>query len=122
MAPRFLLPETVARQDGVGEELALERSGVPVLVTLNIHRIIERESLEVSVWGSPDGNDWRQLAVFPQKSYCGFYWMELDLGRHREVRHLRAQWRMGRWAPSQRPLFGFDVFLEELKVAHAGAA
>ncbi|MBV8843913.1 MAG: hypothetical protein JO307_13980 [Bryobacterales bacterium] len=121
MPPRFLLPETVAHTDGVGAELAIERSS-PLLLTLSIHRIVERESLEVSICGSTDGSHWRPLASFPQKSYCGTYCMDLDLGRHPDIRYLRAQWKMGRWVGTQRPLFGFDVFVEELKMQHAGAA
>ena len=60
MPPRFLLPETVAHQDGVGAELIVDRSA-PALLTLSIHRIIERESLEVSIWGSANGREWRPL-------------------------------------------------------------
>jgi hypothetical protein len=121
MPPRFLLPETVAHQDGVGAELKLDRA-TPLLLTLSIHRIIEHESLEVSVWGSPDGREWRPLASFPQKSYCGCYSMELDLTIRPDIRVLRAQWKMGRWTRGKRPLFGFDLFVEELKMRHAGAA
>jgi hypothetical protein len=121
MSHRFLLPETVAHQDGVGAELTLDRS-VPLLLTLSIHRIVEHESLEVSVWGSKDGRAWRPLTSFPQKSYCGVYSMELDLTSHTDIRMLRAQWRMGRWTHSQKPLFGFDLLVEELKMQHAGAA
>ena len=121
MPPRFLLPETVAHQDGVGAELIVDRSA-PALLTLSIHRIVERESLEVSIWGSANGREWRPLASFPQKSYCGTYSLELDLSRFPDVRLIRAHWKMGRWAGTQRPLFGFDVFVEALKVQHAGAA
>jgi hypothetical protein len=123
MLPQFLLPETVARQDGVGAEIALENSGMPMLLTLGITRIIEQENLDVSVWGSPDGEHWRQVATFPRKSFCGTYSMTVDLGRHPEVRHLRAQWKMGRWGRGDAgPLFDFYLFGEELKVRHAGAA
>lgn len=121
MSPRFLLPETVAHQDGVGAELKLDRSA-PLLLTLSINRIIEHESLEVSIWGSRDGREWRQLASFPQKSYCGTYSLELDLHMHPEVRVLRARWKMGRLKGGERPLFGFDLLVEELKMQHAGAA
>jgi hypothetical protein len=121
MAARFLLPETVAHQDGVGAELKLDRS-TPLLLTLSIHRIVEHESLEISIWGSRDGKEWRPLASFPQKSYCGSYSMELDLNLHPDVRILRAHWKMERWSRNQRPLFGFDLLVEELKMQHAGAA
>ena len=121
MYPRFLVPETVADQNGVGAELKLDRSA-PLLFTLSINRIIEHESLEISIWGSRDGREWRPLASFPQKSYCWTYALELDLTMHPDVRLLRAQWKMGRWMRSQRPLFGFDLMVEELKMQHAGAA
>jgi|HubBroStandDraft_3_1064219.scaffolds.fasta_scaffold518951_1 hypothetical protein len=122
MLPGLLLPETVARQDGSGSEIALENSGTPVLLTLGITRIIEQEDLDVSIWGSPDGIQWRPVAYFPQKSYCGTYSIVLDLAQYPEVRHLRAQWKMGRWSGGEMgPLFGFYVAGEELKVRRAGA-
>ena len=106
MLPQFLLPETVARQDGIGVELEPE---VRILrLTLGITRIIAQESLEVSVWGSADGEQWRPLVAFPQKFYCGTYSILIDLRRHPDVRYLRAEWKMGRWTRDERaPLFEF---------------
>ena len=106
MLPQFLLPETVARQDGIGVELEPE---VRILrLTLGITRIIAQESLEVSVWGSADGEQWRPLVAFPQKFYCGTYSILIDLRRHPDVRYLRAEWKMGRWTQDERaPLFEF---------------
>src|SRR5262249_7481753 len=126
MLPQFLLPETVARQDGASTELAVDsigpkKLGKPLLVTLGITRIIERESLEVSIWGSPDGARWRELARFPQKYYCGTYPLTLDLSRQPDVRYLRAQWKMGRWGDSG-PLCGFYLQVEDVKLRRAGAA
>src|SRR5215470_11367406 len=123
MFPRFLLPETVSREDGAGVAVTLDQNPGAALLTLGIDRVLEQESLDVSVWGSPDGRDWRPLASFPQKSYCGDYSMELNLGRHPDVRSLRAQWRMGRWADDQaRPLFGFHVKLDRPGSSRATAA
>ena len=122
MLPRFLLPETVARQDGMGAEMPVESKIVQL--TLGITRIIAQENLEVSVWGSPDGKRWRSLAAFPQKFYCGLYAMSLDLTGSEDVRYLRAQWKMERWTPDERtPLFGFYLRAEEgPKRREAGAA
>ena len=116
MLPQFLLTETVARQDGIGAEVPIEREIVQL--TLGITRIIAQESLEVSVWGSADGEHWRTLMVFPQKFYCGTYPVVLDMTSHTDVRYLRAQWKMGRWARSsdhdeRAPLFGFYLRAEE---------
>lgn len=121
MLPQFLLPETVSRQDGKSAEMALDKVGKPLLLTLGITRILEQESLDVSIWGSPDGAQWRELARFPQKFYCGTYSMVIDLERQPEIRYLRAHWKMGRWGGNS-PLFGFHLHVEEVKLKHAGAA
>jgi len=122
MLPQFLVPETVARQNGMGAEMPFERKILQL--TLGITRIISQESLEVSVWGSADGEQWRPLAAFPPKFYCGTYSMHLDLTRHEDVRYLRAHWKMGRWIRDERaPLFGFYVRAEEGHLRReAGAA
>jgi hypothetical protein len=122
MLPQFLLPETVARQDGMGAEMPFE-PGI-VQLTLGITRIIAQESLEVSVWGSADGEHWRPLMAFPQKFYCGTYLVNLDLTRYDDVRYLRAQWKMGSWTKDARaPLFGFYLRAEEGRLRReAGAA
>jgi len=127
MASRFLLPENVARRDGDGAVIALDAArGKPLLLTLGITRIVESESLEVSVWGSPesknDKRNWKLLGSFPPKNYCGTYSLTLDLTRRPEVAFLRAGWKMARWNRTGEPLFGFYLFAEELLVQAAGAA
>ncbi|HEY6342040.1 MAG TPA: hypothetical protein VIY49_11150 [Bryobacteraceae bacterium] len=123
MLLQFLVPETEARQDGTGAAVALERAGAPVLVTLGIDRILEQQTLHVSVWGSSDGQQWHSLVNFPRKSYCGVYSLLLDLGAHPDIRFLRAQWKMGSWANEYRnPLFGFQVTLDsEPRLSQAAA-
>src|ERR1700722_9480394 len=108
----MLLPETVTPEDGAGGEVALgPRQGKPLVLTLGITRIAEPQSLDVSIWGSSDRTYWRQLTTFPQKFYYGTYLLLLDLTQHREVRHLRAQWRMSRWGVGERhPQSGFNLF------------
>ena len=68
-------------------------------MTLGITRIIEQESLDVSIWGSEDGNEWgtKPLLAFPQKFYCGTYQILVDLSAHPDVRHVRAKWAVNRW-------------------------
>ena len=65
--PKYLLPESVAREDGSGAEIALEATrGKPLLLTLGITRIVEQESLEVSRLGLRRINsEWRPLQTFP---------------------------------------------------------
>jgi len=123
--PSFLLPETLARENGSGPHLVLGNSqGKRIQLTLEITRILEKQNLQVSLWGSPDGDTWEKLASYPPKSYCGKYVCVLDLTRHPGVRHLRAEWCMTRWgAGSRLPVVGFYVFAEEVAVRVAvGAA
>jgi hypothetical protein len=125
MLPQFLLPETVARQDGMGAEVPFERKIVELI--LGITRIIAQESLEVSVWGSADGEHWRPLAAFPQKFYCGNYSLVLDITRYPGVRYLRAQWKMGRWTrcsnhDERAPLFGFYLRAQEGRLRREAGA
>jgi hypothetical protein len=121
----YLLPESVVREDGFGVETPLDAIGSRSLqLTLGITRIVEQGSLELSLWGSADRDYWQFLTAFPQKFYCGTYSMLLDLRLHPKVRHLRAQWKLSRWARGQEsePLFGFYLRAEEVKLQAAGAA
>ncbi len=118
MLPNFLLPETVVREEGKSPELEIgAAAGKALLVTLGVTRIIEQESLDVSVWGSADGTEWgaKPLLAFPQKFYCGTYQAVLDLARLPDVKVLRAQWKVNRWGRGEpKPLFGFYLFAQEL--------
>lgn len=119
MLPGFILPETTIREAGTGP--ALELGNPPnglVLLTLGITRIIEQESLDVSIWGSADGANWgsKPLIAFPQKFYCGSYQVLLDLKQHLDVKYLRAKWQASRWGRGEpKPLFGLFVFAEEFQ-------
>jgi hypothetical protein len=119
----YILPENVAREDGKSAVIALEAGrGKALSLTLGITRTTEQESLEMSVWGSPDRDRWRLLETFPQKFYCGTYALGLDLTRHSDVRYLRAEWKMSRWSTgAAMPLFGFYLSVEESKLHAVGA-
>ena len=124
MTSVFLLPECVVREDGKGPELALKSAeGKSLLLTLGVTRVLERETLEVTILGSRDRTAWQPLAAYPKKSYCGTYSLLLDLSQLRQIRHLRVQWRMSRWDQTKpTPVFAFYVCLEELRARVAGAA
>lgn len=125
MLPAFLAPETTIREAGTSPDLSLgESAGQTVIVTLGITRIIEQESLDVTIWGSADGTDWgtKPLATFPQKFYCGTYQVEVDLSSRPEVRILRAKWQVYRWGRGDsKPLFGAYLFAQPAKHAVAAA-
>ena len=115
MLPNFLLPEMVVRESGVGPELEVRRVKT-LLLTLGITRIVPQESLQVSIWGSPDGNNWggAPLVVFPKKFYCGTYPLLIDLSEQPGVRFLRAQWEVIRWGRGDAtPLFDFYVLARD---------
>ena len=122
--PAFLLPEKIASDDGQGAHVALDQThGQRLQLTLGITRILERESLNVHVCGSPDGQHWKSLVAFPRKSFCGTYSLTLDLSRHRDVRFLRAEWEMHRWGQQEsKPMFSFFVWVEELQLKALRAA
>jgi hypothetical protein len=117
MLPNFLVPETDQSANGESEAIALgESKGKLISLTLGITRIIEQESLDVSILGSSDGEEWgaKPIASFPQKFYCGEYTILVDLAAHPDIAHLKVSWKMGRWGRgAAKPLFAFYVFAEE---------
>jgi hypothetical protein len=127
MLPQFLLPETTVREAGTGTEIHLgQEPGDSLILTLGITRIIEQESLDISIWASADGKDWdaKPLAAFPQKFYTGTYQILLDLSDRPDVRYLRAKWQVNRWGKGDpKPLFTIYLFIQAMsrQMAAVGA-
>jgi hypothetical protein len=102
--------------DGPAADLSDATSRV-FLVTLEITKIIEQESLDISFYGSPDGATWgaKSIAAFPQKFYCGEFPLLLDLTSHPDVKFVRLHWEVARWGRgTETPMFEFDVRLKEV--------
>jgi hypothetical protein len=103
-----------------GDGAAVDISGASnraFLVTLTISKIIEQESLDVSVYGSPDGATWgaKSLAAFAQKFYCGESPLLLELTANPDVKFLRAHWEVARWGRgAETPMFEFGVTMKEV--------
>jgi hypothetical protein len=103
-----------------GDGQAVDVSGASrrvFLVSLSITKIIEQESLDVSIFGSADGTTWeaKSLAAFPQKFYCEEAPLLLDLTAHPEVKFVRAHWEVARWGRgTETPMFEFGVTLREV--------
>jgi len=103
-----------------GDGPAVDVGGVsnPVfLVTLSITRIIEQESLDVSIFGSADGAVWgpKSVAAFKQEFYCGEFLLLLDLTAHPDVKFIRAHWEVARWGRgTETPMFEFCVTIKEV--------
>jgi hypothetical protein len=111
-------PETQVETNGASPACELgELEGKPVMIVLRITEIIEQESLHVSIWGSPDGEDWGQQALFwyPQKFYPGVAPAALDLRQWPGIKFLQARWEVNRWGRGDpRPLFKFGIEIQAL--------
>jgi len=121
----LVAPETQVETNGAGPAYELGAlAGKYVMIVLRVEEIIEQESLHVSIWGSLDGRDWGQQALFwfPQKFYRGSAPSALDLRQLPEIKFLRASWEVNRWGRGDpRPLFKFSIEMQELATG-AGAA
>lgn len=119
MIEAFLVPEkTIVNAKGDGPAIDVSAAGHGVLLaTLHITNIIEQESLDVSIYGSADGNTWtpKPIASFPQKFYRGQQPMLVDLSQHTDVKMIRAHWETNRWGRGpETPMFEFYVSLKEV--------
>jgi hypothetical protein len=119
MIDAALVPEkTVVTAKGDGPVVDMSSAaGKVFLLTLRITRIIEQESIDMSVWGSPDGTNFGQkaLATFPQKFYAGEHPLMLDLSAHPEIKSLRAHWEVNRWGRgSEVPMFELGLTVKEV--------
>jgi hypothetical protein len=119
MLETFLVPQKTAvnaKGDGPAVDIGAAANRV-FLLTLHITEVVEQESLDVSIFGSADGNAWggKPLASFPQKFYRGQHPLLLDLTGQPEVKHLRAHWEVNRWGRgSTTPHFEFHITLKEV--------
>ena len=103
-----------------GDSAALDVSSAAnrvFLVTLTISKIVEQESLDVSIFGSADGAEWepKSIVAFPQNFYCGETPLLLDLTAHPNVKFVRAHWEVARWGRgTETPMFEFCVTMKEV--------
>lgn len=103
-----------------GDGLSIDVSATETrtfLCRLTVTDQLEQESLDVSIWGSADGQDFgkRPLLKIPQQFYRGTTKMVLDITFRTEVKFLRAKWELNRWgrvAPT--PMFVAGLELEEV--------
>src|SRR5579859_2744199 len=114
----LVLAGTTASAKGDGPVVDVPGSHTQVfLVTLAITKIIEQESLDVSIYGSADGATWsaKSIAAFPQEFYAGEFPLLLDLREHPGVKFVRAHWEMARWGRgTETPMLEFGVSMKEV--------
>jgi len=120
MANRIqLIPENT-RLEANGDGSAFDISASPsrtFLCRLTVTDQIEQESLDVSIWGSTDGETWtkRPLLMLPQQFYRGTTKLILDLSLRPEIKFIRARWELFRWGRvAPIPMFVAGLELEEI--------
>jgi hypothetical protein len=101
MLQNALIPEKstiTAKGDGPAIEIGGASNRV-FLLTLDISAVVEQESIEVSIFGSADGQTWtaKPILSFPQKFYCGQSPLLLDVTAKPDVKFIRAHWEVNRW-------------------------
>lgn len=105
-----------AKGDGASVDISGASNRV-FLLTLTITNIVEQESLDVMVYGSPDGANWlpKSITSFPQKFYRGQHPLMFDLTEHPDVKFVRAHWEVNRWGRgTETPMFEFGVTMREV--------
>ena len=78
---------------------------------------LEQESIDVSIWGSADGEDWgkQPLLRLPQQFYRGETRAVLDFALLPEINFIRAGWVLTRWGRvTPLPIFKLGLQLIEI--------
>ena len=114
-----LIPaETRLNSNGEGAAFDISASSTRTfLCRLTVTDQIEQESLDVSVWGSADGETWtkKPLLMLPQQFYRGTTKMVLDLSLRPEIKFIRARWELNRWGRvAPMPMFVARLELAEI--------
>jgi len=111
-----LIPaDTRLEASGDGASFNISESATRTfLCRLIITDQIEQESLDVSIWGSADGETWpkKPLLKLPQQFYRGTTKLVLDLSLRPEVKFIRARWDLNRWgrvAPTPMFVAGMEL-------------
>lgn len=102
-----------ASADGASFDISASASRT-FLCRLTVTEQIEQESLDVSIWGSVDGENWpkKPLLKLPQQFYRGTTKMVLDLSLRPEIKFIRARWDLNRWgrvAPTAMFVAGMEL-------------
>jgi hypothetical protein len=117
MAVEFVLipPGTRLSSNGEGQPFDISASQTRTFIcSLEITDQMEQESLDISVWGSADGQDFGKMPLLkmPQRFYRGETRQVLDLSLKPEIRFIRAKYDLARWgrvAPHPMFILGFQV-------------
>jgi hypothetical protein len=120
MAMEFdLIPfGTRVEENGAGENFDVSASSTRTFFcVMIISDQIEQESIDVSIWGSADGENWgaHPILKLPQCFYRGETRAVLELVLVPEVKFIRARWDLNRWGRvAPLPMFRVGLHLEEV--------
>jgi len=120
MAMEFdlIAPSTHLEENGAGESIDIGASTTRTfLCTMIITEQIEQESIDISIWGSADGQNWgaKPILKLPQRFYRGETRAVLELVLRPEVKWIRAQWELNRWGRvAPLPMFEVGLRLSEV--------
>jgi len=111
-------PNTRLESNGAGAPFDISSSATRTfLCFLTVTDQIEQESLDASIYGSPDGQAWtpKPLLKLPQQFYRGHTKMVLDLSFRPEIKFIRASWEVHRWGRgAPLPMFVAGLELTEV--------
>jgi len=120
MAMEFDLipPATLVRENGRGDAVDVRTSPTRTFYcVLQISEHVEQESVDVSIWGSADGENWgaHPILKLPQQFYRGETRAVLELTLVPEVHFVRAAWDLNRWGRvDPLPMFVLGLHLQEI--------
>ena len=120
MAMEFdLIPyDTKVEENGDGEKVDVRASSTRTFFcVMVVTDQIEQESIDVSIWGSADGENWgaHPILKLPQRFYRGETRAVLELVLVPEVKFVRARWELNRWGRvAPLPMFGVGLHLQEV--------
>ncbi len=114
-----LIPHaTLVQENGQGAAVDIRASATRTFFCiLTIREQIEQESVDISIWGSADGESWGAHPVLklPQQFYRGETRAVLDLTLVPEVNFIRAAWDLNRWGRvAPLPMFVLGLHLQEV--------
>jgi hypothetical protein len=114
----LIAPSTLVKENGNAEAVDITASSTRTFFCLmDITDQIEQESIDVSIWGSADGENWgtHPILKLQQAFYRGQTRAVLELSLRPEVKYIRASWDLNRWgrvAPD--PMFRVGLHLLEV--------
>jgi hypothetical protein len=127
MAMEFDLipPGTLLQENGHGKTVDVRASATRTFFcTMLIREQIEQESVDVSIWGSADGENWgtHPLLKLPQQFYRGETRAVLELALVPEINFIRSGWELNRWgrvAPLPKFVLGLHLLEIPAMALHA---